>query len=133
MLKLFENSDTRPFTCFFKIFFIKHASLKWFYLSLKLLQSRTIFRQKGNHEVSSHSNFCMKFFTTPNSKNIIATLRIITIESWHSFLYYISMVQVTLFFKKRKFTLSKSIFFHFKTPNKQMLVLFRTRIVKSLI
>ena len=39
---------------FFTIFFIKPASIKRFYLSLKLLQSRTIFKQKGNHEVSSH-------------------------------------------------------------------------------
>ena len=37
----------------FAIFFIKRASLKRFYLSLKLLQSRAIFKQKGNHEVSS--------------------------------------------------------------------------------
>ena len=31
---------------FFKIFFIKRASLKWFYLCIKLLQSSTIFKQK---------------------------------------------------------------------------------------
>ena len=36
------------------IFFIKRALLKRFYLSLKMLQSRTTFKQKGNHEVSSH-------------------------------------------------------------------------------
>ena len=35
-------------------FFIKRVLLKRFYLSLKLLQSRTTFKQKGNHEVSSH-------------------------------------------------------------------------------
>ena len=39
---------------FFAIFFIERVLLKRFYLSLKLLQSKTIFRQKGNHEVSSH-------------------------------------------------------------------------------
>ena len=39
----------------------------------------------------------MKFFTTSNSKIVIATLRIVTIEilSWHSFLCYISMVSET--------------------------------------
>ena len=69
---------------FFTVFFIKRASIKRFYLSLKLLQSRTIFKQKGNHEVSSHYNsrLIMKCLAirTPNSKNIIATLRIVTIE-----------------------------------------------------
>ena len=39
---------------FFTIFFIKHESLKQFYLYLKLLQSSTIFKQKSDHEVSSH-------------------------------------------------------------------------------
>ena len=39
---------------FFTIFFIKRALLKGFYLSLKLLQSRTTFKQKGNYEVSGH-------------------------------------------------------------------------------
>ena len=60
---------------FSKTFFIKRASLdsilKWFYLYLKLLQSSTIFKQK---------DICVKFFTTPNSKNIFATLGIVTIE-----------------------------------------------------
>ena len=65
---------------FFTIFFIKRALRKRFYLSLKLLQSRTIFKQKGSHEVSSHYIFCMKFFATPNSKKIIATLRIVTVD-----------------------------------------------------
>ena len=64
----------------FFTFFIKRASLKRFYLSLKLLQSRTIFKQKGNHEVSGYKNFCMKVFTTPNSKNLIATLCTVTIK-----------------------------------------------------
>ena len=36
--------------------------------------------KKVNNEVSSPLNFCMKFFTTSNSKNKIATLRIVTIE-----------------------------------------------------
>ena len=39
---------------FFAMFFIKRALLKRFYLSLKLLQSRATFKQKGNCEVSSH-------------------------------------------------------------------------------
>ena len=37
---------------FIKIFFIKRASLKRFYLYMKLLQSSTIFEQKNCHEVS---------------------------------------------------------------------------------
>ena len=49
-------------------------------ISLKMLQSRTTFKQKGSYEVSSRQNFCMEFFTTPRSKNIIATLRIVRIE-----------------------------------------------------
>ena len=65
---------------FFTIFFIKRALLKRFYLSSKLLQSRPTFKQKGNHKVSSHYISCMKFFTTSNLKNIIATLGIVTIE-----------------------------------------------------
>ena len=39
-----------------------------------------VFKQKINHEVFCDWNFCMKFFTTSSSKNIIATLRIVTIE-----------------------------------------------------
>ena len=65
---------------FSTIFFIKRASLKRIYLYMKLLQSSTIFKQKNYHEVSYDQNFCMKFFTTPNSKDIIATLRKVTIE-----------------------------------------------------
>ena len=38
------------------------------------------FKQKNNYEVSCDKNFCINFFTTPSSKNIIATLRTITIE-----------------------------------------------------
>ena len=49
---------------------------------MKLLQSSTIFKQKNDHEVSCDQNFCMKFFTTPKSKNIIATLRLATIEKF---------------------------------------------------
>ena len=67
---------------FFTIFTIKRASLKRSYLCIKLLQSSSIFKQKNNHEVPCEQNFCMKFFTTHNSKNIIATLRIVTIEKF---------------------------------------------------
>ena len=59
---------------------IKRASLKQFYLYMKLLQSSTIFKQKNNYEVSCDQNFYMKYFTTPNLKNIIATLRMVIIE-----------------------------------------------------
>ena len=47
---------------------------------MKLVQSNTISKQKINDEVSCDINFCMKFFTTSNSRKIIATLRIVTIE-----------------------------------------------------
>ena len=64
---------------FITIFFIKRASLKQFYIYVKLLQSSTIFKQK-NHEVSYDLNFCIKFFTTPNSKNVISILRLVRRE-----------------------------------------------------
>ena len=35
-----------------RTYFIKRASLKWFYLYMKLLQSSTVFKKKNNHEVS---------------------------------------------------------------------------------
>ena len=85
---------------FFTIVLIKHALLKRFYLSLKLLQSRTTFKQKGNYEVSSHSNFCMEFFTAPNAKNIIATLRIVTIEKSELIFLLIFYVHVEMFLYK---------------------------------
>ena len=47
---------------------------------MKLLQSSTTFKQKNNHEVSCDQDLCMKLFTTPDSKNIIATLLIVTIR-----------------------------------------------------
>ena len=36
---------------FLTIFFIRRASLKLFYLYMKLLQSSTNFKQKNNHEM----------------------------------------------------------------------------------
>ena len=65
---------------FMAIFFIKRASLKWFCLYIKLLQASTIFKQIDNHEVFCNWNFYIKFFTSLNSKNIIATLRIVTVK-----------------------------------------------------
>ena len=61
MLQLLENDHTSPFICvFLTIFFIKRASLKQFFYIWN----------------------CYNWpqFTTPNSKNIIATLHIATIE-----------------------------------------------------
>ena len=43
------------------------------------------------------------------------------------------LVQINLFIKKTKLTLLKSIYSHLQTSNKQMLVLFRTRLRKVLI
>ena len=45
-----------------------------------LLQSSTIFKQKNNREKFCDYNLCMKFFITPNSKIIFATLPIVKIE-----------------------------------------------------
>ena len=47
---------------------------------MKLSQPSTIFKLKNNHKVSCDYIFCMNFFTTFNSKSIIAALRIVTIE-----------------------------------------------------
>ena len=51
---------------FFTTFFIKRASLKWFYWCMKFLQSSTVFKQKINHEVSRwkflHESFCNSQF-----------------------------------------------------------------------
>ena len=66
---------------FFTIFFIKHALLKRFYLSLKLLQSRTTFKQNGNiMKCLAIKMFAWNFLKLPIQKNIIAILRIVTIE-----------------------------------------------------
>ena len=63
---------------FFAIFFINRASLRWFYLYMKLLQSSTIFKQSNNHEVAI--KIFAWFFYIPNSKNITAT--VCTIEKF---------------------------------------------------
>ena len=47
---------------------------------MKLLQSSTIFKQKVIMKCLVTRMFASKFFTTPNSKNIIATLCIVTVE-----------------------------------------------------
>ena len=79
MLQLFEIDDkSHLHDAFSKIFLIKHVSLKPFYSYIKLLQSSTIFKQRDNPNVSFKENFCLKFFITPNSKNVIATLHIVT-------------------------------------------------------
>ena len=65
----------------------------WFINLMELLQSSRILKQKNYNELF-YEIFCLKFFTTPNSKNIIATLRIVTNLNWHSFLYCISMINL---------------------------------------
>ena len=45
-----------------------------------MILSSAIFKQKINYEVPCYQNFWNKLFTTPNSKNIIATSGIVTIE-----------------------------------------------------
>ena len=84
---------------FFTIFFIKRVSLKRFYLYMKLLQSSTISKQKNNHKVSCDYNFCIKFFTTPNSKKITAALCIVTIEKSELTFLLISYFLVSGYFR----------------------------------
>ena len=47
---------------------------------MKLLQASTIFKQIDNPEVFWNWNFYIKLFTSLNSKNIIASLRIVTVK-----------------------------------------------------
>ena len=97
-------------------FLTKRAPLKQFYLYMKLSQSSTMFKQKNNHEVYCDWNFCI--FATPNSKTIIATLRIVTIEKseltclltlyFHGnskWIFYFSTSVNNLKVKKQKFSL----------------------------
>ena len=44
-----------------------------------------------------------------------------------------SLVQISVFFKKKKISLIKSIYFHFKTQAKQILVCFQKSLGKSLV
>ena len=44
-----------------------------------------------------------------------------------------SLVHIDLFFKKIKFAFIKSIYFHFKTPKKQILLFFQKKLRKNLI
>ena len=44
-----------------------------------------------------------------------------------------NLVQTSMFFKKTKFIPLKSINFHFKTPTKQVLIIFRTKLGKAVI
>ena len=44
-----------------------------------------------------------------------------------------SLVQISVFFKKKNFSLIKSIYFHFKTQTKQILVCFQKSLGKSLV
>ena len=59
---------------FFKIFFIKFASLKQFYVYMKLLQSSTILKS------ALRLKFLLEIFYNSKLKKIIATLCIVTIE-----------------------------------------------------
>ena len=58
---------------FFKILFIKSASLKQFYVYMKLLQSSTILKS------ALRLKFLHEIFYNPELKKIIATLCIATI------------------------------------------------------
>ena len=58
-------------------FFDKRFYETWFIYIYVLLQSSTIFKQKNNNY---DLTFWIKIFATPNSKNIIASLGIFTIE-----------------------------------------------------
>ena len=89
---------------FFTIYFIKRASLKRFYLYMKLFQLRTILNQKTIMK-------CLRvktFARTPNSKNIIETLRIVTIEICKLTFLLILYFHDSLYFSM--FSASKSLF-----------------------
>ena len=89
---------------FFTIYFIKRASLKRFYLYMKLFQLRTILNQKTIMK-------CLRvktFARTPNSKNIIETLRIVTIEICKLTFLLILCFHDSLYFAM--FSASKSLF-----------------------
>ena len=85
MLELFGNSDTNPFTCcfFFIVFFFSfkvHHLNNSVYIWNCCSNEAQLFKQKNNNEGSCDWNFSMSFLTTLSSKNIIANLRIVTIE-----------------------------------------------------
>ena len=61
---------------FFTIYFIKRASLKRFYLYMRLFQLRTILNQKTFMKCLGVKTFARSL----NSKNIIETLCIVTKE-----------------------------------------------------
>ena len=80
----------------------------------------------------------MSFFTTPNSKNVIATLRIVTIDRSELtfllilyflyyiivllyFLYYISMKKLYVIFMYRSLSQSKDEFDHFLLNFEQLI------------
>ena len=89
---------------FFTIYFIKRASLKRFYLYMKLFQLRTTLNQKTIMK-------CLRvktFARTPNSKNIIETLRIVTIEICKLTVLLILYFHDSLYFSM--FSASKSLF-----------------------
>ena len=89
---------------FFTIYFIKRASLKRFYLYMKLFQLRTTLNQKTIMK-------CLRvktFARTPNSKNIIETLRIVTIEICKLTFLLILYFHDSLYFSM--FSTSKSLF-----------------------
>ena len=65
--------------------FSKHFSLNVNHLNdsifnWKCCNQAQLLKQKNNGEVSCDYIFCMKFFAATSSKNIVATLRIVTIE-----------------------------------------------------
>ena len=68
---------------FFTIFFIKRASLKRFLLYMKLLQSSTIFKQKVIMKTLA-INILHEIFYNSQFKNIISTLRTVTIKTSES-------------------------------------------------
>ena len=72
---------------------------------MNLLQLSTIFKQKNNR---------MKFFTTPNSKNIIATVHIVTTKNFElTFLLMLYSHDYTSVFMQNFLTKETTNFFLF--------------------
>ena len=67
---------------------------------MKLLQSSAIFKQKIIMKYLASNIFARVFFTTPNSKNIIATLRIVIIEKSELVFFLILHFHALLYDKK---------------------------------
>ena len=77
---------------------------------MNLLQLSTIFKQKNNR---------MKFFTTPNSKNIIATVHIVTTKNFElAFLLMLYFHDYTsAFYAELSYKRNNKFFLIYRSPS----------------